>query len=192
MGSLEFKQIKLPQEIGAEISLYVSETINSHQPNYRNLIRIAMAETLKKDYSESKNTQHLLDIEKLPIHKNYAMSISHCKSLSGFVISPHFQSVGLDIENLERISLPVINRIASRQEQDRIPDKRFLFPMKEAAWKAISKAKNLPTISHIEILNWQPDTTDSGYFFCGAASNKFQGVGYCMKLKNHIVSLYYQ
>lgn len=106
--------------------LFYSEEWSSQKANYRKALR----EELFKKYQE----KELLDLRVRPRLAETYLSLSHCPSLGAYLESS--QEVGLDIEDLSRISARLLRRISQAKERELLgEDSCFLWTAKEAAFK---------------------------------------------------------
>lgn len=90
-------------------------------------------------------------------------SISHCPLASGYAIasSPHIGAVGFDLEELHRISRPIVERVSTPEELQAAPDFRALWVAKEAAFKALNRKGKMTVMTEARILDWKiKDKTD--------------------------------
>ena len=92
--------------------------------------------------------ESFLKIESKSDQSFFAVSISHCsifdsKSLAGFVCSPKEEnsiaSIGLDIEQTNRVSKKSVARVSTSKEQNTSPTPSLLWTAKEASFKCFSQ-----------------------------------------------------
>jgi phosphopantetheinyl transferase (holo-ACP synthase) len=84
-----------------------------------------------------------------------ARSLSHCPLASGFVLAANGR-IGLDLEDIRRISPAILRRVATAQEREGAPEARALWVAKEAAFKALSRTTpGLRVLTQLRIGNWQ-------------------------------------
>lgn len=137
---------------GLELGFVLSTDFSSAVANYRQNIRAAMA----SQYSSHFNRQQLAnlsDLNQLPVASQGFFSISHCPTLGGFSYSN--LKHGFDLESLDRISKPIIQRTCSEDEVLSAPNAKFLWVAKEATVKAMSKVKGDFVITDFQTENWK-------------------------------------
>ena len=178
-----------------EINLILSDKFNSQEKNYRETIRNKIIELHMSKFS-SEDIFNLQNLSVPPRLNEKFVSISHCQSLGGFVTSS--QPVGFDIEEIARIQPDVIQRISQDAEIKSAPQLIYLWPAKEAAFKALSlHRKEKPTVtSDVRIQNWKEIKSNFGSFFSydGYHSenlNLKQGHGYIFHDLTHISSIFF-
>lgn len=135
-----------------QLNFFLSSEFAAATENYRQNIRAALA----NDHSFRFNRQQLADLSDLniiPTASDGFFSISHCPGLGGFSFS-NFKH-GFDLENVDRISKPIILRTCSDEEVAAAPNAKFLWVAKEAALKAISKGTNDFVITDFQTENWK-------------------------------------
>ncbi len=178
-----------------EINLILSDKFNSQEKNYRLAIRNKIIE-LHMSELNSEDIFNLQNLSVPPRLNEKFVSISHCQSLGGFVTSS--QPVGFDIEEIARIQPDVIQRISQDTEIKLAPQLIYLWPAKEAAFKALSlQRKEKPTVaSDVRIQNWKEIKSNFGSFFSydGYHSENLslkQGHGYIFHDLTHISSIFF-
>lgn len=178
-----------------EISLMLIDKFNSQEKNYRLAIRNKIIELHISELS-SEDIFNLQNLSAPPQLNEKFVSISHCQSLGGFIMSS--QPVGFDIEEITRIKPDVIQRISQDVEIKSAPQLFYLWPAKEAAFKALSlHRKDKPTVaSNLRIQSWKEIKSNFGsfYSFDGYHSenlNLKQGHGYVFHDSTHISSIFF-
>jgi phosphopantetheinyl transferase (holo-ACP synthase) len=83
------------------------------------------------------------------------ISISHSKLGGTLLLSLTRKSVGVDIEELGRLSEKVLNRVSSESERAAAPNSTFLWPAKEASFKALYPDNDDISIPQMTIGNWR-------------------------------------
>lgn len=135
----------------SEIHFQILEHLGSDHQNYRLELREALNAALK--------SHHLLgldnagDLSTPPTHDAVHLSLTHAADVSAFAWVNRPAKVGIDIEILERIQPPVIQRVSSPIEIHAAPDMRYLWPAKEAVFKAHSD--QLKIVGDIHIESWK-------------------------------------
>lgn len=89
-----------------------------------------------------------------------SQSISHCKTMGGWMATSQRFGMGFDLEERSRLSLKLISRIATPTEISESPDALFLWSAKEASFKSLSRRNQPQIFSQIEIRNWQKIDSD--------------------------------
>ena len=182
-----------------EINLILSDKLSSQEKNYRLAIRNKIIELHASEFS-SEDIFNLQNLSAPPRLNKKFVSISHCQSLGGFVTSS--QPVGFDIEEITRIKPEVIQRISQDVEIKSAPQLFYLWPAKEAAFKALSlhrksNSQEKPTVaSDVRIQNWKEIKSNFGIFysFDGTHSENLslkQGHGYIFHDSTHISSIFF-
>lgn len=170
------------------VTLHSFTTIGSTTPNYRLTLRAKIADALKAaNLAEAENVTHL---EARLTHPTLDISLSHTEDASvfGWIAKPH--KIGVDIECTDRLTTPLIERISTENERLGCPDIRFLWPAKEAAFKALSPMCKV--ISEIETHSWKK-INDSEYMFFTRLTHSDQtidGTGLVCLIPRHLTSFF--
>ena len=90
------------------------------------------------------------------------ISISHCHLIGGYSFST-FQN-GFDVEEVSRISDPIILRTTSEKERAAVPHIKMLWVAKEAAFKGLGKSQP-SVITDLSCINWTPTEDPEIYSF---------------------------
>lgn len=99
--------------------------------------------------------EDLLDLTRRPRVDGWFVSVSHTGEVGGWVAAR--RPIGFDVERLARLRPELIARIATPHEiAAAAPDARWLWPAKEAAFKAADPQPK--TFTEITILQWQNET----------------------------------
>jgi hypothetical protein len=176
---------------GADLKLCLSTEWAAEKPNYRVKIREHMADVNTQHFSRLQWAQ-LYDLNQRPRGLNCFVSISHCHSIGGYSIStfPH----GFDIEDLNRISDPIIIRTSTDEERSRTPHIKLLWSAKEAAFKALSEAANL-NITDLICQDWQ-STANPNIWSYGIRTGKSvtlnRNLGFVMSTPLLLMAAYFQ
>ena len=178
-----------------ELNLLLSDKYSSQEKNYQLNIRNKIIEMNAAELS-SEDVFNLQNLNTLPRLKEKSVSISHCASLGGFVLSSQF--VGFDIEEIPRIKADVIQRISQDIEIKSAPQLFYLWPAKESAFKALSLHRNekLIVVSDLRIQNWKEIKSNFGSFYSFEAFHSDnlvlkQGHGYIFHDLAHISSVFF-
>ncbi len=135
-----------------DLQLQLSKKFSSAELLYRESIRACLLEKYSAHFNRSQ-LAGLYDLNVLPEASKGVFSISHCKSIGGFSYSSFMH--GFDVEQIARISNPVILRTSSEQERSLPPDIKFLWVAKEAAFKAHGRTQKDLIMTDIECHSWR-------------------------------------
>ncbi len=104
----------------------------------------------KQIYKQTKN-KSVLDLKQRPSLIDQEISISHCPKIGGFVISKN--KIGLDLEQYQRLSPNLIQRITTNDELKKIGEDQLqiIWTVKESAFKSSGGLAKL--MSEVQILN---------------------------------------
>ena len=194
MGRQEsFKLLSLPKNAPSEMELFYSSSINSKIPDFRKKIRQALQVILLNKGFSDESTESVLDLSYRPVHKEVSISISHCQLATAILLGPKNFSLGVDLEEISRISTAIIERVAPHEEIDETPAPLLLFPSKEATWKAINEAYAVPTISNIRTKHWNDAGSNWKTFTVAIENQELPGKGYSSLLEATLtLSLFFQ
>ena len=97
--------------------------------------------TIDSHYFSREQQIQLYDLNQRPQAAEGFVSISHCQKMGGYSYSkfPH----GFDVEEIKRISDPIIVRTTTEQERSQAPHSKLIWVAKEAAYKALSDTQPL-------------------------------------------------
>ena len=113
-----------------------------------------------------KELEQLLNVDKIPQTSFSNQSISHCSVCGGFIITPPFLDVGLDLENSKRdIHKKTVLKVADLSELQEAPCPEALWMAKEASFKSIFRTKNIKLLSQIFISKWAQEKNNNCYSF---------------------------
>lgn len=162
----------------------------------KNECRLLLRQQLLQHLSQSGETQldpSIQDLDQLPQQQGWSLSLSHCPQGSAFVAlaKPNFQ-VGIDVESIERLSQPIIDRIAKPHELNACPKPLHLFSAKESAWKALNQNYQLATLSHLETVNWTPLAKGWLSFKIQISDQVLDGQGFSIEIGSICMALYLQ
>lgn len=127
----------IKESLGADLRIQLKEEWGSSHSNNRIAIREHLA-TKESQYFNRQQLAQLYDLNWIPECSGF-VSISHCKLSGGYTFSN--LAHGFDIEELTRISVPVLKRTSQETEIHSAPRPEFLWCAKEAGFKAHSTAK---------------------------------------------------
>ena len=145
-----------------DIRFHLSSEFGSENENYRQSIRAYIASQYSFHFSRPQ-LMNLADLNILPESIDGFFSISHSPKLGGFSYSN--LKHGFDLEAIERISKPVIQRTCTSDEVDSAPNPKFLWVAKEAALKAVSKNKGEFLVTDLVCENWVSHFETSVYSY---------------------------
>lgn len=178
-----------------ELNLLISPKYCSLEKNYRLSIRNKIIDIHSSELS-SEDLFNLQNLNVPPRLKEKFVSISHCQTLGGFVVCS--QPVGFDIEEISRIKPEVIQRISQELEVQSAPQLSYLWPAKEASFKALSlhRQHKQTVASDLRIQNWKEIKSNFGHFFSYDAYHSEnlslkQGHGYVFHDSTHISSIFF-
>lgn len=166
----------------------VLEHLGSNEDNHRIQLRQAVATALKTQ--QLSPPTGLSDLSSPLQHDSFHLSLTHTADISAFAWVPKPGKIGIDIEILERIQPPVIRRVSSPIEIQSAPDMRFLWPAKEAVFKAHSH--QLQVVGDIYIDNWK-QLSEQMWQFSARRSHTDQildGSGIVCLTLRHILSFF--
>ena len=174
-------------------SLKINSDWGSDKTNYRVLIRHHLAEVDSSYFSRLQNAQ-LYDLNQRPQAIDGFISIAHCKNAGGFAYCRH--PLGFDIEEVSRISDPILTRTSTETERLHAPHMKFLWVAKEAAFKALSdSATESILITDLICKNWL-QTTDLQIWSYQVHSEKKlninQNIGYVFSTPTLLLAIYFK
>lgn len=130
------------------------------------------------------------DLLLLPQHSQVAISLSHCRDagLIGWATKP--SRLGVDVEQWERISEVIINRVAPAAEVAACPQPRLLWSAKESVFK--SQSDTVKLISSVEVFDWQVLESNRWSFRARLADSKenLTGRGEIRLIEGHSVAFF--
>ncbi|MEN0060276.1 MAG: 4'-phosphopantetheinyl transferase superfamily protein [Bdellovibrio sp.] len=119
-------------------------------------------------------------------------SISHCLGQGLWALSTQ-ASVGIDIEESPRVTMPVVTRVAQAEELENMPSPADLWCAKEACFKALRAFKQPSVISKISIGDWQKiDSQTDTYRLLNASSfsSPSENRGVSLRINSYTVSIF--
>ena len=131
-----------------KLDITVKPDWRSSVEDHRVLIRKAVLEKYNQ-YIPDRSV--FFDLNLVPKLTENFLSISHSNDKGGFVVANY--PVGFDLIEQRRLNRNVIQRVSRPDEMERAPNPFFLWPAKEAAFKACSD--HLSVITEIEIGSWE-------------------------------------
>lgn len=138
-----------------EFKIELKPDWSSAHSNYRQEIRKFLSAHFTKYFTRAQlATIH--DLEHIPKSEIGCFSISHCQKLGGFSYSEF--SHGFDVEEISRISDPILRRTTKPEEYEQAPKKYYLWAAKEAAYKALARDNSETNLNVTDLIcvDWQP------------------------------------
>lgn len=85
----------------------------SQNENHRPLVREAIHASLEKATHGNLPAGHdsLSDLKRRPRVEGWALSVSHCPGLGGYIFGPSKNFVGFDLEESQRVSEKIVERV---------------------------------------------------------------------------------
>lgn len=162
VGSLFFTQEKPGPKERLELRYKLIKQIKQHKDFKK----------YQKDFEESQ----LLHIGSKPERSIASVSLSHTDNIGVFLFTfDKGLSIGFDIENKNRITKTVIERVSSKEERLQAPEKSLLWTAKEAGFKCLSDTSNKLLLSDCLISQW---TKNKLYTFqCHSQNTKRKASG---------------
>ncbi len=137
-----------------ELILNIQSYWNSLVENHRRLIRLDLYNQLKQFKHPIPSPSNILNLNSHPTTPHFSISISHCPLAGGYALVPKPYQIGIDIEDSNRLTESVINRISTADERQASPSMCALWVAKEASFKVIQNDLNLKTFSKVKITQW--------------------------------------
>ena len=132
-------------------------------PKERQKLRYKLIESIKRHkdftkYQKDFKEKPLLKIGGKPEGSITSLSISHTENRAVFLFTfENKLSIGFDIENKDRVTKKVIERVSSKEEICQTPGISLLWTAKEASFKCLSDRKNKLLLSDCFILQWKKE-----------------------------------
>ncbi len=156
--------------------------------------------TLGRGKTRTALQDQVLNLNQPPKVNGIHLSISHNSQLGGFVISDC--AVGFDIEDRNRITKNLIQRVSSEDEIRQAPFASALWGAKESAWKALQQSSHTnfkpKVISEVQITNWkviqasQIETFEiKNLTMSESSSHAPEGRGCVIYLGSHLFSFFF-
>jgi hypothetical protein len=156
-----FQTIVQSQIQDPRFKITVNATWSSNEADSRVKIRHHMAD-VDTSYFNRFQWAQLYDLNQRPVSDMGFLSISHCHLLGGYSFST-FQH-GFDVEEISRISDPIILRTSSEKERTSAPQIKMLWVAKEAAFKGMRESQPA-VITDLNCIQWEPTADPSIYSF---------------------------
>jgi phosphopantetheinyl transferase (holo-ACP synthase) len=154
-GLIFILSTKLPK-----LTFELSPQFASNAPDFRSRLRAHLHNRLQQP--------QLLDLSQIPRLDHGFVSISHCPSLGGYVLSK--DPIGFDIEETSRVEQRFVDRMSHPNDHSG-PSPAALWCAKESAFKALADQQP-SVIAQISVNNWK--TVDQNFFsFKSSAGDGF-------------------
>ena len=116
--------------------------------------RQKLRQTLVSKLPPSPALAELLQPGRPPQMAGMSISLSHCPLMGGFIFSTGADtSLGLDIEQSDRVRWPAVARVSREEEVREAPHPSLLWCAKEAAVKSLPPGT---LMGHITVSHWHP------------------------------------
>lgn len=152
--------------LGDEFRIQFSQEYGSHNSHHRRLIRNDIITQFGQKWSTSEK-ENFSDLSQIPRMEKGFVSISHTVDCGVWIVGP--RSVGVDIEQLSRISEKLVRRVCDESEifstQTQVGSYQALWTAKESAFKALSFVEPVSVLSEIEIFWGQIGDLSQGETF---------------------------
>lgn len=192
MSDSLFKKVDWFSEFEPDIEVYFSPQITSLVKNHRLKIRKELLHICKHHNLSTESIAMILDLKAPPGLQAANISISHCPLGSVITISKPSLKIGIDLEDSSRLTPSIIRRIAASDELTNSPNPQFLFPAKEATWKAFKNIDQPQVITSISIQRWQEFCPTTWLFKATIGKKTSTGQGYIYVNKGFLAALYVQ
>lgn len=130
------------------LEIIVKKEWRSTVSEYRSLIRQGF---LERHSLEIENRLDFLDLDIVPVLKRNYISISHSSTEGGYAFSN--LPFGFDLIERPRLNEKILARVSTSKEILEAADPCFLWPAKEAVFKACSD--HLFTITEVHVEQWE-------------------------------------
>ena len=162
----------------------------SEKPDYRMKIREFLANVDSSYFNREQLAQHY-NLNQRPQAAEGFISISHCTQAGGYSFSQ--KACGFDLEDVMRISDPIIRRTSTDDERAKAPHLKFLWVAKEAAYKALSDDGLL--ITDLLCKNWLQTTGLDIWSYQMRSEKKInteQNIGYVFSTPTLLLAIYFK
>ena len=159
------------------------------QPTWEERLKLreVLSSHLEKVVDLGADKKKLLMPGKRPWADLASISISHCKVLGGFIFSLKSSiSIGLDIEQINRVKPGLVNRLSQIEEVQQAPTDALLWAAKEAAFKCIPPDNDSLLISQVYSFDWSLLEANA-YSFCFRVKN-YNGTGIAFIEKDIVIA----
>lgn len=144
------------------LKIFLLQNSVDNKQEQRSFLRMQLSTKLQESgYTTSAD---LLDLLKIPQHKELSLSLSHCKEYSALAWCLKPKTLGIDIEDLLRLKKETVSRVSTSEEMSLAPRYDLLWPCKEAVFKSLSPSQNVKVLGNVEIFDWKLLRTDTWSF----------------------------
>lgn len=150
--NLLHKILFIQKSVDSNLRLILDPSWNSKNAEYRKEIRECLATEFSAHFSREQLAM-LNDLNWLPQASDGYFSISHCRTMGGFIFSKF--KCGFDMEEMKRISQDILKRTSSAEELEAVPRTEFLWGAKESGFKALSESAAHLVISDLHCTDWE-------------------------------------
>lgn len=185
-----FQNLPLPNSVESPVQIFVSDQLTADQSDHRVQLRQSLLEELKSLPAIIASESSVLSLNHPPQLTGVGLGVSHSKSFSAFAIHTGGKQIGVDVEQMQRVTRAIVNRVSSQTEQALTIEPSFIFCGKEAAFKALSQAHSVQTISQIETLHWQKECSEWYRYSIQIDSKPVKGRGFCRVLSDSCLSFF--
>lgn len=134
------------QSFDSQLVCEVKTDFASSEPQYREKIRASLQARF--------GNRRLLDLKLRPSTDGWSISVSHCRSIGGWVAIPQPRRIGFDLELIDRIREEAVARVATPEEIQKAPHFSYLWCAKEAYYKALGHEQP-GTFSQVSVTDWR-------------------------------------
>jgi hypothetical protein len=168
--------------------LELSSDWSSQNPEYRATIRKNLAQKLKELGDTSTPYSQIMSLEFPPTSNICKISIAHTHILGGYVLSKNAKSIGLDLEEADRVGTEVLARVS---KDNTAPTPTHGWCALEASFKAFSHHTGLKVLSQISVSNWELRKEEVWTFTAHSISIANSGLyrGIVAASQNHLIGI---
>jgi phosphopantetheinyl transferase (holo-ACP synthase) len=178
-----------------DLHIFVKPEWSSENANHRIKIREHLAK-VDSSYFTRQQLAELYDLNQRPRAAEGFVSISHCPRAGGYSFSKYKH--GFDIEDIRRITDPIILRTSTEDEQKTVPHLKFLWVAKEAAFKALSDSVSQEqklVVTDLICKNWLQTTALDIWSFQIKSEKNFsfeQNIGFVFSSPELLFAIYFK
>ena len=155
-----FNVDEIIRELPSDAELFSEASWASTSPNHRQKMRLFLKNHLHGKIS-AEEAAALDDLNLVPSFRHVFSSSSHSAVAGVVVISS--RPIGIDLEETQRIKIPVVQRIASQEEFRSAPSAAHLWCAKEAVFKSLLSEKQPAVLSDFSVNEWQIGSTMTSF-----------------------------
>ncbi|MBY0383944.1 4'-phosphopantetheinyl transferase superfamily protein [bacterium] len=154
--------LPVSQKDSSGLKIFLMHNSADNKQTQRSLLRTQLSTKLQEN-GHSVHTD-LLDLLKIPEHKDLSLSLSHCKDYSALAWCLKPKTLGVDIEDLLRLKKETVSRVCTSEEMSLAPRYDLLWSCKEAVFKSLYPSQNIKVLGNVEIFDWKLLRTDTWSF----------------------------